>query len=250
MESGRIHVIVDVHSIFLCPQWSRCGLQGSKRALSNSGWIILLKIVFGPRRSVLMLKGFSLWMMQLNLIRDLLYSSINGDKRTWDRSAQEIWSRCGLERSKRALSNSGWIILLKIVFGPRKLQPPGGLWRWKYFGFLGEWWSVHCGWCNWTWSETFFILQSMVTRGLGTEVHKKYEADVKESLIKFWLDHLAEDNTPCPQKKSSVCILAITSSNLNKIQKVTTVLKSAFSQLFKTVLTFDFWPSRSWDYWS
>ena len=137
MESGRIHVIVDVHSIFLCPQWSRCGLQGSKRALSNSGWIILLKIVFGPRRSVLMLKGFSLWMMQLNLIRDLLYSSINGDKRTWDRSAQEIWSRCGLERSKRALSNSGWIILLKIVFGPRKLQPPGGLWRWKYFGFLG-----------------------------------------------------------------------------------------------------------------
>ena len=89
MESGRIHVIVDVHSIFLCPQWSRCGLQGSKRALSNSGWIILLKIVFGPRRSVLMLKGFSLWMMQLNLIRDLLYSSINGDKRTCDRSAQE-----------------------------------------------------------------------------------------------------------------------------------------------------------------
>ena len=46
----------------------------------------------------------------------------------------------------------------------------------------------------------------MVTRGLGTEVHKKYEADVKESLIKFWLDHLAEDNTLCPQKKS-VCIL-------------------------------------------
>ena len=85
----------------------------------------------------------------------------------------------------------------------------------------------------------------MVTRGLGTEVHKKYEADVKESLIKFWLDHLAEDNTLCPQKKSSVCILAITSSNLSKIQKVTTVLKSAFSQLFKTVLTFDFWPSRS-----
>ena len=27
------------------------------------------------------------------------------------------------------------------------------------------------------------------------------------------------------------------------------VSKSACSQLFKTVLTFDFWPSRSWDNW-
>ena len=41
--------------------------------------------------------------------------------------------------------------------------------------------------------------------------------------------------------------LAISSSNLHEIQKVRSVLKSACSQLFKTVLTFEFWPSRSWD---
>ena len=55
--------------------------------------------------------------------------------------------------------------------------------------------------------------------------------------------------TPCPQKKYTVCILAITSSNLDQIQKVRWVLKSARSQLFKTVLTFEIWPSRSWENW-
>ena len=41
--------------------------------------------------------------------------------------------------------------------------------------------------------------------------------------------------------------LAIFSSNLHQIQKVRSVLISAHCQLFKTVLTFDFCPSRSWD---
>ena len=37
---------------------------------------------------------------------------------------------------------------------------------------------------------------------------------------------------------------------LGQIQKVLrSVLKSAHSEDFKTVLTFDFWPSRSWDNW-
>ena len=40
-------------------------------------------------------------------------------------------------------------------------------------------------------------------------------------------------------KKFQVCILAITTSNLHQIQKVRLVSKSACSQLFKTVLTFD-----------
>ena len=58
-----------------------------------------------------------------------------------------------------------------------------------------------------------------------------------------------QQSTPCPQKKYTVCILAITSSNLDQIQKVRWVLKSARSQLFKTVLTFEIWPSRSWENW-
>ena len=53
--------------------------------------------------------------------------------------------------------------------------------------------------------------------------------------------------TGCPQKKFPVCFLAITPSNLHKIQKGRSVLKSARSEDFKTVLDFQFWPSRSWD---
>ena len=43
--------------------------------------------------------------------------------------------------------------------------------------------------------------------------------------------------------------LAITTSNLHQIQKVRSVLKSAGSEDFKTVLTFDIWPNRSWENW-
>ena len=51
--------------------------------------------------------------------------------------------------------------------------------------------------------------------------------------------------TPCPQKNFTVCILAITSSNLHQIQKVRSVLKTTGSENFKTDLTFEIWPSRS-----
>ena len=51
----------------------------------------------------------------------------------------------------------------------------------------------------------------------------------------------------CNRKFLFLLFLAISSSNLHQIQKVRSVLKSARCQLFKTVLTFDFWPSRSWD---
>ena len=54
-------------------------------------------------------------------------------------------------------------------------------------------------------------------------------------------------NTGCPQKKYTVCFLAITPSNLHQIQKGRSVLKSAPSEDFKTVLDFQFSPSRSWD---
>ena len=49
--------------------------------------------------------------------------------------------------------------------------------------------------------------------------------------------------TLCPPKNFTVCILAITTWNLHQIVKVRSVSKSACSQLFKTVLTFYFWPS-------
>ena len=49
------------------------------------------------------------------------------------------------------------------------------------------------------------------------------------------------------KKKYPVCFLAITPSNLHQIQKGRSVLKSARSEDFKTVLDFQFWPSRSWD---
>ena len=52
-------------------------------------------------------------------------------------------------------------------------------------------------------------------------------------------------HTPCPQKKFPVCNLAITTSNFHQIQKVRSVLKTTGSENFKTVLTFDIWPSRS-----
>ena len=48
-------------------------------------------------------------------------------------------------------------------------------------------------------------------------------------------------------KNYTVCFLAITPSNLHQIQKVRSVLKSARFEDFKTVLDFQFWPSRSWD---
>ena len=50
-----------------------------------------------------------------------------------------------------------------------------------------------------------------------------------------------------PENFFFLLFLAISSSNLHQIQKVRPVLKSACCQLFKTGLTFDFWPSRSWD---
>ena len=51
--------------------------------------------------------------------------------------------------------------------------------------------------------------------------------------------------TPCPQKKLSVCFLAISQLKLGQIQKVRSVLKTTGSENFKTVLTFEIWPSRS-----
>ena len=53
--------------------------------------------------------------------------------------------------------------------------------------------------------------------------------------------------TLCPQKKYQVCFLSISPSNLNQIQKGRSVSKSACPEDLKTVLDFQFWPSRSWD---
>ena len=63
-----------------------------------------------------------------------------------------------------------------------------------------------------------------------------------KTLIFFW-----SCSTPCPQKNYTVCFMAVTPSKLHQIQKGRSVLKSARSEDFKTVLDFQFWPSRSWD---
>ena len=52
-------------------------------------------------------------------------------------------------------------------------------------------------------------------------------------------------STPCPQKNLDFRFLSISPSNLHQIQKVRSVLKSARPEDFKTVLDFQFWPSRS-----
>ena len=54
-------------------------------------------------------------------------------------------------------------------------------------------------------------------------------------------------NTLCPQKNARVGFWSISPSNLHQILKVRSVLKSADSENFKTVLDFEFWPTWSWD---
>ena len=65
----------------------------------------------------------------------------------------------------------------------------------------------------------------------------------------FSLVSSIQGNTPCPQKKFEVCFLAISQLLLGQIQKVRSVLKTTGSENFKTVLTFEIWPSWSWDNW-
>ena len=54
--------------------------------------------------------------------------------------------------------------------------------------------------------------------------------------------------TLCPQKNLEV-FFSISQLLLGQIQKVRSVLKTAGSENFKTVFSFDIWPSRSWDIW-
>ena len=59
---------------------------------------------------------------------------------------------------------------------------------------------------------------------------------------------ISEKYKPCLQKKLQVYILAITTSKLDQIQKSKIIFFQNINvdtQLFKNVLTFDFWPSRS-----
>ena len=58
-----------------------------------------------------------------------------------------------------------------------------------------------------------------------------------------------KDKYTLSTKKSSVCFLAMSQLKFVQIQKVRSVLKSACSEDFKTVLTFEIWPSRSWENW-
>ena len=57
--------------------------------------------------------------------------------------------------------------------------------------------------------------------------------------------YIRKKSTVCPQKKFKVCFLAISQLLLGQIQKVRSVLKTTGSENFKTVLTFEIWPSNS-----
>ena len=59
--------------------------------------------------------------------------------------------------------------------------------------------------------------------------------------------NVTSEYIPCPQKNLEVRFLAISQLLIGQIPKVWSVLKSACSEDFKTLLTFDIWPSRSWD---
>ena len=58
-----------------------------------------------------------------------------------------------------------------------------------------------------------------------------------------------KDKYTLSTKKSSVCFLAMSQLKFVQIQKVRSVLKTTGSENFKTVLTFEIWPHRSWDNW-
>ena len=58
---------------------------------------------------------------------------------------------------------------------------------------------------------------------------------------------IISDYTPCPEKNGWFGICLITQSNLGQISISGTVLKSACSQLSKTVPDFEIWSSISWE---
>ena len=66
------------------------------------------------------------------------------------------------------------------------------------------------------------------------------------------LNHLVlkiKGYTGCPTKNYTLFWRTVAPLNFELWIKVGGVLESSGSQLFKTVPTFDFWPSKSWDIW-
>ena len=80
---------------------------------------------------------------------------------------------------------------------------------------------------------------------LKLNLHLDYITIILNFTVGFTNNKYYLISTPCPQKNSEVCFLAISQLLLGQIQKVRSVLKSACSDIFKTVLTFDIWPCRS-----
>ena len=59
------------------------------------------------------------------------------------------------------------------------------------------------------------------------------------------LIHVNSNSTGCPTKNYTLFWRAVASLNFELGIKVGGVLESSGSQLFKTVLTFDFWPRKA-----
>ena len=67
----------------------------------------------------------------------------------------------------------------------------------------------------------------------------------KDELMNYFQHNNCQNIYTMSTKNLTVCFLAISQFLLGQIQKVRSVLKSACSEDFKTVPTFDIWPSRS-----
>ena len=110
------------------------------------------------------------------------------------------------------------------------------------------WFSLPCKFSSGTTKSQLFLTWWLLTE--DSVACKKCSRIINQKwlkLVRTTLSFVLSNYTGCPQKNTTVCFLLISPSNLHQIQKGRSVLKSARSEDFKTVLDFQFWPSRSWD---
>ena len=91
--------------------------------------------------------------------------------------------------------------------------------------------------------SSFFILPSSFF------IHPSFISRLLSFSACFFIKVLYLPSTGCPTKNYTLFWRAVAPLNFVLWIKVGGVLESSGSQLFKTVPTFDFWPSKSWDIW-
>ena len=93
----------------------------------------------------------------------------------------------------------------------------------------------------------FNILQIIFLLISTLAVCQMYKAALLVLFMGWILSH--STTTGCPTKNDTLFWRAVAPLNFELGIKVGGVLESSGPQLFKTVPTFEFWPSRSWDIW-